>query len=188
MRGLTSVLASLLALLMVSTSASGSACDLSCWLGGAHSDCHTAAPDPSDASGQAMATMDMDGMDMGSAHNHGTAVQQMRLETKSRHAKCVQLPAIHKFGSISSFEFHAGYERNYSKGATDCTSDPCRQDAAFTSPPNRGHFQSNFAQLITASVFQNSAKVATGNRQIRSAPPPSAKNAALENFVTILRI
>ena len=41
MRGVRSFLVALLTLLMVSTSVSASACDLSCWLHQAHSDCST---------------------------------------------------------------------------------------------------------------------------------------------------
>ena len=40
MRSTTSSLATLLSVLMVSTSASASVCDLTCWLHQAHSDCH----------------------------------------------------------------------------------------------------------------------------------------------------
>src|SRR5579862_9074112 len=41
----SSLAASLLSLLMVSASVSASACDLSCWLNQAHSDCHTETKD-----------------------------------------------------------------------------------------------------------------------------------------------
>src|SRR4029077_5039015 len=41
----SSLTALLLSLLMVSTSVSASACDLSCWLNQAHSDCHTETKD-----------------------------------------------------------------------------------------------------------------------------------------------
>src|ERR1017187_2050718 len=74
MRGVTSALAALLALLIVSTSVSASACDLSCWLRQTHSDCHavnSAIAGKDDTAMSMPPGMDT-GMDMGSDHNEST--------------------------------------------------------------------------------------------------------------------
>lgn len=54
---MTSSLAAFLSMLMVSTSASASVCDLSCWLRQAHSDCHSGGPTTSRDAGMPMSSM-----------------------------------------------------------------------------------------------------------------------------------
>lgn len=181
MRGVTSALASLLALLMVSTSTSGSACDLSCWLGGAHSDCHTAASDPS---AQAMTTMDMPGMNMDSHGNDAASLPQRHLRAKFHHATLAEMDlAIEPYQNTALFAVRTATESKHSGSLNSCTHGVCVQISRAPSPPRSDHAR---PRLLGGIAIRPTTLCAASNWIGPGASPP--RISCSDDRLAILRI
>lgn len=180
MRSLTSALASLLALLMVSTSVSGSACDLSCWLGGAHSDCHTGASDPS---ARAATRMDMPGMNMDLQGNTASCPQP-HLVAKFHHAMRGEIDvAIEPYQGTGLFAVRRATAQKHSGSLNSCTHGVCAQVSSATSPPQPDHAPPRF---VSGTSIRPVGLYAVSNWIRPGASPPRISPS--EGFSAILRI
>lgn len=162
MRRITSSLAALLSLLVVSTWVSASACDLSCWLRQAHSDCHIASSATSDTAMSMPAEMDMGSMDMGSdpsASTTGTGV------------------------SLTGVPVHP---MSTSPQAETCAHETCSQVLASASSPSADHSRHNSLSWIAIDIAIP-VNLLTGFHPIRPGTPPP-KTLAIDPLVTSLRI
>jgi hypothetical protein len=193
MRRIVGSLAALLSLLMVSTSVSASACDLSCWLQRAHSNCR--------AEGFATWGIDMamsmpSDMDMGTNHSAGmivagtavmivpstavtTPVHSMSMSAQA------QIPTK-RFDCATKSETGTTGMPDHSKTVSSCTHEPCSQPWASVSPPRGDHSQlsSPHPMAISISNFHNLCIGATSIR-LGTHPP---KLPAVERLITTLRI
>ena len=184
MRILTASLAALLSVLIVSTSVSASACDLSCWLRQAHSDCHSAAS-ASPGNSATPEGMDMS-MDMGSGDSKSmtamTAIQ-------SGHSM-LMFPemgmATQGFEQASKAETNRSGMPDHSKSISSCAHETCSQTWSATSPPTGDHshfialYQAAIGILIPVNLHVASYSIGVG------AHPPGI--LAPDSLVTALRI
>lgn len=162
MRRITSSLAALLSFLVVSTSVSASACDLSCWLRQAHSDCHTVSSATSDRpTAMSMpAEMDKGSMNMGSdpsANTTGIGV------------------------SMTGVPVHP-----MSMFPQACTHETCSQVLASASPASADHSRHNSLHRIAINIA-TPVNLLPGFHLISHGTSPP-KTLAIDPLVTSLRI
>ena len=186
MRSITTLLAALLSLLMVSTSASASVCDLTCWFHQAHSDCHR--PGLAQAS-KGDTDMSMPGMDMGAsnaensmgpetvkrampAHSVAMSPQQEMIAERLEHGTKTQL-------GTSSMHDH-------SNRTSTCAHEVCSQVSASASPPNADHSQPS-SLLWIPTYISNPVNLWTAFHWISPGSPP-ARILAVDCLTTSLRI
>jgi hypothetical protein len=190
MRGVTNSLAALLSILIVSTSMSASACDLSCWLRQTHSDCHavnSAGVDKDDTTMSMPSGMDM-GMGMGSGHSESMTGPAMS-GTQPGHSM-LMLPqmgmATERFESASEPGTGRGAMPDYSKGISSCAHEPCSQAWASASPPAGDHSQPKSPRPIAISISAPvNLRVAFCSIRVGTHPPGIL---ASDRLVTTLRI
>src|SRR5437879_1234075 len=123
---LAKLLPAMLSVLMVSTSVSVSACDLSCWLNQASPECHSAGPAAHDRVA-ASSTMEMSAeMEMGS---HAARIQQPpegRASGVTRHLMFAQMKMTRRAPQvISKTEVNAGATFDHSKVLSPCSHETC---------------------------------------------------------------
>src|SRR5579872_1492712 len=146
MRRVISFLPALVSVLMVSTSLSASACDLSCWLHQAPSDCHAgnSAAEGNQRMISASASMDMSSEAEMSSHAAQSDASADRIvssgahQSMSVHAMSAQMDmvsrspqVIRKSDARSSTAFD--HSEGHSKGLSPCSHETCSQVSA--SPP-----------------------------------------------------
>jgi hypothetical protein len=203
----------MVALLLVLAPVSASACDLSCWLHQAHSDCHLAQSGSESGSQNQGSAMSMPpGMDMGPGAGAGAGT---RMHPGSRNSESQMTPRELVNGTpdhfMSRMELvtdgveHAA-ERNPRTNATpapspasspvpsndllDCIHGLCSQVSALASPPSAGGFQPGSPHSISIDIsvlINRSTGPLTGLRAsaIGTAPP---KILAADRLLTPLRI
>jgi hypothetical protein len=184
MRYVTSLLATTLAILIAAAPASVSACDLSCWLHQAHSDCHSAssalrneddAMPPMD-----MSSMDMSGMDMG-AMDKASGNGQVQSASGVPDHSMIHLDLAADGGEQTT---EPGASHNGSGSLSSCVHEACGQTAVSASPPrtHRLNFDPSFAPINETLLV---------NRTIgmhRISPGTFLPDISLANCFTTLRI
>jgi hypothetical protein len=187
---ITSSLAVLLSLLMVSTSASASACDLSCWFYQEHSDCHTAgsAPEDQESAMSAPSNMDMGpGMNMGAAGSERMMAPDQPANAKPDHSMSPKMDmTTRRFEQATKPELSTSAMPDHSMTLSSCTHETCSQISASASPPNADHSQPNSLYWIATDI-SNPGNLWTGFHSIRPGPPPP-KILAVPHLTTTLRI
>jgi hypothetical protein len=182
MRKIATPLALMLSALLALTTASASACDLSCWLARASSGCPSATP---------QMNMDMGGMDMSGAMNaapvSNPTPNDQRDKNNSRHSMPVQMgmpdePLQH--GVIGE----RGMNADSSNGppAPTCVYESCRQISASSSPPSASQSPPIFLRFV-ALYNCDPAGLPIASDQVNSgaSPPPIH---AVERHIVSLRI
>jgi hypothetical protein len=151
MRGITSSLAGLLSLLLVSTPVSAWACDLSCSSHQAHSDCHTSATTSKDDAAMSMPP----GMDMGSDHSESSMGPDTAMSAVPGHSMSMspqQEMATQRFEEATRPEMKTRAMHDHSKSVSSCTHETCSQVSASASPPGADHPQPNFLHRVAISI------------------------------------
>ena len=195
MRPITSSFVALLSILMISSSASASVCDLSCWLRQAYSDCHSV---PRAASDEKRATsvpsdMDMGPMDMAAGMNMGSngdqGVMDPRLaDAKPHHSVASQADvATESVRDIAASRSTTAAGRPHSKTSSPCAHQTCSQISASGSPPRPSQLYPVFFQwIMQAPVLSAVACWRDLHRIGPGTAPPEILPA--ERLATILRI
>jgi hypothetical protein len=208
----SSLAALLLSLLMVSTSVAASACDLSCWLNQAHSDCHTEAKD-----GAAMSmSSDMNmrsgerehvagpqigadstsdstpmpsDMDMGPDNSENMAGADTNLNARPGRpmAMPAQLEGVTET-SVRAAKGETGARAmlNHSGTLSPCMHEPCSQTSMSVSPPTGDHSQTSSLHLVPTAI-SSPFNIWTTFHWIRPGTPPP-KILAVDHLTTTLRI
>lgn len=214
MRGfIGSLVALLLSILMVLTSASGADCDLSCWLNQAHSDCHTAAVAANKGGAVMSMSSDMDmrpsesergvgphtddatidsmpaDMDMGPDHSNSMAGTDTNLTARPGHAMAMppQLEGVAE-SLVRAPKAETGTRAMLTHPGTlsSCMHEPCSQTSMSVSPPTGDHLQpSSLRWMLT--VISNSANIWTTFHWTRPGTSPP-RILAVDHLTTTLRI
>jgi hypothetical protein len=199
-RVMSSLASAMLSLLMILTSVSASACDLSCWLRRAHSDCHAASsagraeetamsmssamdmgPDRQPVMGSHMqaATIPDDSMpmppnmDMGPGDSKSLAGLGTGLTADLRHPMSMS-PQLE--GTTERFVRAAKAEMrmampDHSGTLSSCKHEPCSQTSVSVSPPAGNHSQLTSVHSIPTGV-SNAANRWIGFPWIEPGTPP----------------
>ena len=205
----SSLAALLLSLLMVSTSVSASACDLSCWLNQANSDCHTetklgatmsmssdmdiragkselvAGPqmgaDPMTNSMPMASDMDMAGDDSGS-----TAGADTKLHAIPGHSTAMapQIEAVTETSVRLAKDAMGG--RVNSGSLSPCMHEPCSQTSMSVSPPTVDHSQPSSQHWVPTGI-SNPVNIWTTFHWAKPGTSPP-KILAVDHLTTTLRI
>jgi hypothetical protein len=213
MRRVGSSLAALvLSLLMVSTSVSASACDLSCWLNHAYSDCHTETKD-----GAAMSmSLDMDmhsgesehtvepqmgadatidsmpmpaDIDMGSDGSDSMAGADAYLNARAGHfmAMSPQLEGVIETSvRVAKGEMGGRTMLNRSGSLSPCMHEPCSQTSMSVSPPTGDRSQPTSLYWMPTGI-SSPFNIWTSFHWTRPGTPPP-KILAVDHPTTTLRI
>jgi hypothetical protein len=203
----------LLSLLMVSTSVSASACDLSCWLSQAHSDCHTETKD-----GAAMSmSLDMDmhsgesehavepqmgadatidsmpvaaDMDMGSDGSDSMAGTDAYLNARPLHSMAMSpqsedvTETLVRAAKAEIMDVRVLLDR--SGTLSPCMHEPCSQTSMSVSPPAGDHSRPSSLHLMPTGI-SSPFNFWTSFHWIRPGTPPP-KILAVDHLTTTLRI
>ena len=206
MRSVTGALVFLLSLLMASTSASASVCDLSCWLHQFNPDCHNAASAPADDgmtmvtsptmpmdSSMQMGSMSMDsaeigsGMNMGGGQTEGLPMSRRVAQTKSFHFMPVSMDTItDSFQWASHLGFGSSPCHGHSQKTSSCIHAACVQNSSSAYPPNLRQSQPNFLQTAPVGILDCSIFWTVSNRI--AFPSPPADTVSVAHLSTTLRI
>ena len=214
MRRITGSLAALLSVLMVSTSASASICDLSCWLHQAHSDCRTVssgtkAPETAMSMSSAMdmnpdesesmmgpkmgagatpddSTSTSSDMEMGPDHSDGMKTVDMGMNAALGHSISPPLAvATEHLKRATKPEMGTSTMHDHSTGVTSCTHETCSQSSASASPPQKDHHQASSIWKTMSSSSHDGFWI--GFHWVRlGTPPPEV--LATDGLTTALRI
>ena len=171
-RGTSVMAAALLSALMVAASVSASACDLSCWLHQAQSDCHSV-----DSTNSKQTTMKMSStmdMDMNMEMEGGT-------DAPPAMPKALALESLETMGTMSMDMASSTIKTLvFAFSFSSCTHEICSQTSVSVSPPTRHH--SELASLhwiaISTSTAINS-KAAFQSMSPRASPPDGLVPARL---------
>jgi hypothetical protein len=185
MRGILSSLAAVLSLLMVSTSVSASACDLSCWLRQTHSDCHTVGP--------AAASKDDMPMPAGADMDSGPAESSMAPDSTVSATPAHSMPmapqqemAAERFVHGTRPDMRTSAMPEHSRSVSSCTHETCSQISASASPPGADHAQLDSLHWMAVSI-SSPVNLLTGFHWIHlGTPPPTLLSA--DRLITALRI
>jgi hypothetical protein len=188
---LTRPLAVLLSLFMVSTSASGIACDLSCSLGRMHFDCAMAtSPMMQTGAADSMSSeMEMGNMEMGSGISVRPTQPILVMNPPSGHAETMysHLSMAELWEPMSGLAPSDTSDR--SEPLVSCTLESCSQISASASPPGADHSVPSFlngetihlSTRITLSIWTEVPSVVTSET-----PPPVILSGV--QLLTALRI
>ena len=150
MGSITGSLAALLSVLMVSTSVSGSACDLSCWLHQAHYDCGTVGS--AAIANETAMSMSSD-MDMGPDHSESMG-PDTSMNTALGHSMSPQMDiATERFEHATKPETRTTARANHSKALSSCTHEPCSRASTSASPPGGDHFRLNSLHWVRICIL-----------------------------------
>jgi hypothetical protein len=166
------LLPAMLSVLMVPTSVSVSACDLSCWLNQASPECHSASPGAKDRM-TASSMMEMSAeMEMGS---HAARIQQPlegRASSVTRHLMFAPMKMTRRAPEvISKTEVSAGATFDHSKALSPCSHEMCSQDATSSSPSGTSQSRSPGLHWAVIRVSIPANPLTSSNRMLRGAPP-----------------
>ena len=180
MRGVANSLAALLSILIVSTSMSASACDLSCGLRQTHSDCHAASSATTDKDDVAMPS----GMDMGSDQNESATGPGMSAVPPAHSMLMVPEMTTEQFDTKP--ETGRSAMPGHSKTGSSCARETCSQISVSASPPSGDHPQPNSPHRIAISISTPvNLRIAFYSTRVGS---PPALILASDRLVTTLRI
>ncbi len=183
---ISSLVAAILSLLMVLTSVSASACDLSCGLHQAHSDCLTVS---SVTSGKNTSMSMPSDMDMGSDHSSSMTGSDTSMNLMPGHSMSMP-PAMEgvteRLEPVTKPEMSTSAMPDHSKGIPSCTHEPCSQTSISMSPPAGDHCRPNFLQWVAVSI-SSPTNLWIGVHWIGPGTPPP-KILVANRLVTTLRI
>lgn len=186
MHKIAKVLPVMLSVLIVSTSVSVSACDLSCWLNQTSSDCHSASPAGDDRMAASSAMEMSAGMEMGSHSAQSRTPLYGRANGVTRHVMSAPMRMMPRAPQvISKTEGSASATFAHSRALSACSHETCSQAAAASSPPriSQGSSPGLNAGMIRISTPAN---LLTTSNRIASGAPPLISDAA--DFLSPLRI
>lgn len=213
MRGVrSSLLGLLLSFLMVSTSISASACDLSCWLQHGHSGCNAVDTVTTNVDTGAMSmpsNMDMrqveservggetatdsmsmsPDMGMGPDHSEGTAGSDANLNARPDHSMVMPAqPEGVTDNSSSAAKVGIGSRAmlNHSGTLSSCLHEPCGQASMSVSPRTGDHPQLRSLHWMPTDI-SNPLDLWSSFHRIRPGIPPSGI-PAVDHLTTTLRI
>jgi len=192
LRLVSAFVAAALSLLVISTSASGAVCDLSCWLHQTQADCHTVS---SAATGNEMAMSMPSDMDMGPGMNMGTdesgsMSRSGTVMATSGHSMSMPVHmqmVTERLAYATEYEIAAGGAFGHSKRSSSCLHEPCAQVGTSASPPSPQHSQSSGSLHWIAISVTNPANSGIGSHWIRPGTPPP-RILAVAPLTTTLRI
>ncbi len=182
MRKVMSFLRALVSVLMVSTSLSASACDLSCWLHQAPSDCHSGSSATATEGGQQMTSassaMDMSSKaGMSSPATQSNAGADYRVNGSAHHSMAAQMNivrspvgAIRKSDTSSSATF--GHSFDPTNGVSLCSHETCSQASTSVSPPWSSRAQPAYLHGVAFRVSIPPNLLTSPHRIAPAAPPP----------------
>src|SRR6202521_4634874 len=181
---ITSLFGGVLSLLLVSTPVSAWACDMSCSLHQAHSDCRTSATTKDDT-GMSMSP----DMDMGSDHSESSKMPDTVMSATPGHSMSTspqQEMATQRFEHATKPKLATGVMHDHSKRLSSCTHETCTQVSASASPPGANYSQPNSLHWVEVS-FLSPVNLWVGFRWIRPGTSPP-KLLTADRLVTTLRI
>jgi hypothetical protein len=185
MRRVTSSLAGLLSLLLISSPVSAWACDVSCSSHQAHSDCHASATTSKDHTAMSMPP----GMDMGSGQSESPMGSDMVMGAVPGHSMSMspqQEMATRRFEGATKPATRTGTMHNHSKGRSSCTHETCSQISTSASPPGADHSQPNSRHWEAVGI-SSPVNLWDGFHWVQlGTPPPKLLTADL--LITTLRI
>lgn len=165
------VLPVMLSVLLVSTSLSVSACDLSCWLDQRRSDCHSTGPATKESMDAASAMEMSAEMEMDSQAKQGQKTLSVRANSHMRHVMSAQMEMTRREPQVisqSKLSGNAAFAHSGTPSA--CNHETCNQAEASSSPPRRSQGRSPdlHRAVIRASIPAN---LLTNSNQITPAVP-----------------
>jgi hypothetical protein len=178
---MTSLLPALLSMLMVCTSVSVSACDLSCWLRQTSSDCHSgnSAMENGAETMSVSSVMDMSAEMKISSHGaqnkaglgqstKGVAGHQMSAQMDMVGSA---LQAINEIDATSSTRF------DHSRALSSCSHEACSQATASVSPPSASQNQSAYLHCAILDL-SSATNLVINSRQLARGSPPLNQHSA----------
>lgn len=184
MRRVTSSLAGLLSLLLISSPVSTWACDVSCSSHHAHSDCHASAPTSKDDT-----AMSMPGMDMGSDESvspTGSDTVMGTLPGQSMSMSPQQEMTTRRLEHATKPATRTGTMHDRSKGISSCTHEACSQLTTSASPPGADHSQPNSLHWLAVSISSPVNLLVSFHWVRLGTPPPKLLTA--DRLITTLRL
>ena len=186
MRRVTSLFAALLSLLLISTSASASACDLSCSFHEVHYGCQTAKSGTRDKQSAMFMSPDMD---MSSEHSEDTVRPASGVVATPEHPKSMssrmEMPAG-RFERVMKPQTGTRAMPDHSQTLSSCSHEPCSQISAFVSPSKNNCSQPKSLHWI-AIIVLSPLNPNTRSHRIRvQTTPPNI--LAVDLLATTLRI
>jgi hypothetical protein len=182
----SSLVAAILTLLMVLTSVSASACDLTCWLHQAHSDCLTVS---TAMSGKDTAMSMPADMDMGPDNSSSMTGSDWSVNVMPGHSKSMspEMDGVTgRFDPVTRHEMRTSTLPDHSKGISSCTHEPCSQTSVSVPPPAGDHCQPSFLHWVAVSI-SSPISLWIGFHWIQPETPP-LKILVANRLVTTLRI
>jgi len=185
MRRITSSLAGLLSLLLISSPVSAWACDLSCSWHQAHSDCHTSVATSKNDTAISMPP----GMDMGSDQSESPVSPDTVMGAAPGHSMSMspqQEMATRRFEQATKPATRTGTMHDHSKGMSSCTHETCSQLSTSASPPGADHSQPNSLHWLALSI-SSPVNLLVSFHWVRLGTPPP-KLLTTDHLITTLRI
>jgi hypothetical protein len=185
MRRITSLLAGLLSLLLISSPVSAWACDFSCSSQQALSDCHTSATTSNDDTAMSMPP----GMDMGADHSESSMGPDAVMNATPIHSMSMsrqQEMVTRRVEQATAPEIKTGATQDHSKSMSSCTHETCSQVSVSASPPGADHSQPNSLHRVAIAISSPANLWITFHWISPGTPPPKLPTA--DRLVTTLRI
>jgi hypothetical protein len=180
MRTITRLLPASLAVFVVLAPVSASACDLSCWLNLAQSDCHSAGSAADETHGMMPehSNMDMDSV-AGSHPIQSNENPRHALTGVAHHSMPVRM------GMVRSSLQAAGESGANSSAAPRCTQETCSLESGSASPPSSRRFQPPYLHCVVIHVSNPALFSKSFYPKGSSTAPPISLAASV---LSILRI
>ena len=185
MRSITTSLAALLSLLLISAPVSAWACDVACSSHQAHSDCHSSATISKDDTAMSMPP----GMDMGSDQSESPMGPDTVLSAAPGHSMAMspqQEMATRRFEQATKPATRTGTMHDHSKGMSSCTHETCSQLSTSASPPGADHSQPNSLHCLAISISSPGNLLVSFHWVQLGTPPPKLLTA--DRLITTLRL
>ena len=181
MRKMIRVLPALLSLLMICTSVSVSACDLSCWLRQTPSDCHSANSAAENGAEMMSASSAMDMSDGMKISAHG-AQNKAGLGQSTKGVAGHQMPAqMDMVGSalqaVNETDANASTRFDHSRALSPCSHEACSQATASVSPPSASQSQSVYLHCAILDL-SSATNLVINSRQVARGSPPLIHHSA----------
>ena len=185
MRSITTSLAALLSLLLISAPVSAWACDVACSSHQAHSDCHASSTTSKDDTAMSMPP----GMDMGSDQSESPLGPDTVLSAAPGHSMAMspqQEMATRRFEQATKPATRTGTMHDHSKGMSSCTHETCSQLSTSASPPGADHSQPNSLHWLAVSTSSPVNPLVNFHWVLLGTLPPKLLTA--DRLITTLRL
>jgi hypothetical protein len=181
MRKIIRVLPALLSVLMVCTSVSVSACDLSCWLRQTPSDCHSANPAMESGAETMSASSAMDMSAEMKISSHGAQNKAgLGQSTKgvAGHQMSAQMDMVGSaLQAINKIDASANTRFDHSRASSPCSHEACSQATASVSPPSASQNQSVYLHCAILDLSP-ATNLVINSRQVARGSPPLIRHSA----------